>query len=216
MANLVTPPALDWTDPQYSLQVGNLQQAYTNAITPLQQQRQAQAARFGYTPTYDANGFVQSVSVDPTDPYSKANLMAESYHEAQKRNTNSFAGRGQLYAGSLQGAQDQSTKGYNIGSNNLQQAFIDFIAGNQGQINAAGDAYNQGIAGAYGDAYGRYVPPDTSSTAPTAPTGPAPAQGFTSTPSAPYNVFPTNDGKGEWHVYPPGPDGTQRKVYVKY
>ena len=213
---LVQPPQLDWTDPVYTQQTVGARQTYDTTVGGLNAERTRQAHLYGYTPTYDANGQVQSVQVDPTDPYSKANLLTQSYKEGQTSNRNQYAGRGQLYAGSLNAAQDRGTKGYNIGSNNLQNAFIDFIAGNQGQMNQAGATYNTTVQGAYGDAYGRYVPPDTSTPEATAAPAPTVAQGFTSDPTAQYNVFPTSDGKGEWHVYPPAPDGTQRKVYVKF
>jgi len=160
MANLVTPLDLQWADPQYTQSVGNARSAYDAAVNPLIRQRGQVAADYGFTPTYDAGGYVQSVNVDPTNPYSKANLLTQSYKEGQKRNTNQFAGRGQLYAGSLNAAQGQATKGYNIGSNNLQEAFINFIAGNQAAQDAAANTYNTTVTGEYGNALGRYVPPE--------------------------------------------------------
>lgn len=185
MANLITPPELAWADPGYSQSVAAAQQNYTNATTPLLQQRASQAAQYGYTPTYDANGYVQSLAADPNDPYSKAALLTESYKQGQTRNTNSFAGRGQLYAGALNAAQDQGTKGYNIGSNNLQTAFINFIAQNQQGLNDAANTYNTDVTGAYGNAV-QNAPAaptvDAQTAAPatsTAPTGNYVAQGYT-------------------------------------
>ena len=154
-----------------------------------------EAARYGYTPTYDANGLVQSVAVDPNNPYSKANLLTQSYKEGQTANRNSFAGRGQLYAGSLNAAQGRATQGYNIGSNNLQNSFIDFIANNQQALGNAANNYNTTVGGEYGNALGRYVPPEAPQAAP-APAPPAPAQGFTLDPAASYNSFPTSRRQG--------------------
>jgi len=50
-------------------------------------------------------------------------MMARAYHQAVSRNTNSYAARGQLYAGSLQNAQNDANFGYQRSSAAAQQAY---------------------------------------------------------------------------------------------
>jgi len=59
----------------------------------------------------------------PLNPFNRAAMMQRSYQQGVSRNTNSYAARGQLYAGSLQNAQNAANFGYQQSSASAQQAY---------------------------------------------------------------------------------------------
>ena len=92
--------------------IAGLNQNYgdTNANIDYQQQQAKQ--QYGLDPGYN----------DPsTNPYSKAALLENSYHNAQQGNTNNYASRGQLYSGALTNAQNTASGSYLQNRNTLQQ-----------------------------------------------------------------------------------------------
>jgi hypothetical protein len=94
--------------------------------------------RIGRDFGYNAQG-----AVDPSNPYSRAALLDRNFRQSTLGNTNSYASQGQLYAGSLQNAQNATTFGYLSDSNSLK--------------NQAADAYHQTYSnqlGAYANAGG--------------------------------------------------------------
>jgi hypothetical protein len=131
-------------DAAYQQTIGGLGQALTNTLAGLTQQRGAYLSGAGFTedPTTHAIAF------DPNNPYSQAALLRQNYQQAGRGNTTSYAASGQLYAGSLQNAQNASTDQYNRGDNAIRDAVINFLANNTTAQKAAGDAYdyNAGIA----------------------------------------------------------------------
>jgi hypothetical protein len=131
-------------DPAYQLTIGNLDKTQSDTLAGLTQQRGAGLQQYGYTedPTTHAIAF------DPHNPYSQAALLRQHYQQAKTGNTTSYAAQGQLYAGSLQNAQNASTDSYNASDNALTRAVINFLATNTQQQTSAGDAhdYNAGLA----------------------------------------------------------------------
>jgi len=157
-------------DPIFSNDLGTAQRNHDSTIAGLLTQRANTAAQYGYKPTYDEQGLIRSLAVDPNNPYAKANLLKKSYTENRARTTNSMASRGQLYAGSLGVAQGINDQGYQQGSNALQNAFINFIASNQGQINSTNTNYANALAAADSERVARASQNDTGETAPPAQT----------------------------------------------
>ena len=149
------------TDPIYLNDVANADRQRTDTLAGLGQQRTQELSQYGYTPTYDANGFVKALALDPNNPYAKSALLLKSYQEGLKKNTQNFANRGQLYAGSYGVAQSLADQGYNQGSNTLQNAVINFIARNQGQINAANTGHTTALTNAQSAALQRAIAADT-------------------------------------------------------
>jgi len=148
-------------DPIYSNDIGTAQRTHDTTISGLLTQRANAASVYGYTPTYDEQGLIRSLSVDPNNPYAKANLLRKSYTENRARTLNSFASRGQLYAGALGVGQGINDENYQQGSNALQSAFINFIANNQGRINSTNTDYANALAAADSSRVGRASENDT-------------------------------------------------------
>jgi hypothetical protein len=148
-------------DPIFSNDIGSAQRTHDITISGLLTQRANTASAYGYTPTYDEQGLIRSLSVDPNNPYAKANLLRKSYTENRARTLNSFASRGQLYAGALGVGQSINDENYQQGSNALQSAFINFIANNQGRINSTNTDYANALATADSARVGRASENDT-------------------------------------------------------
>lgn len=98
----------------------------------------ATTGRLGAEYGFDANG-----NIDPNNPYSRAALLQQSYKNQQTGNTNSYAAAGHYYSGALQNAQDETTRRYNIGYDQLQRGYGDASMGAL-----------QGLLGAYTGAAG--------------------------------------------------------------
>jgi hypothetical protein len=156
-------------DPIFSNDIGTAQRTHDTTVSGLLTQRANTVAQYGYTPTYDEQGLIRSLAVDPNNPYAKANLLRKSYTENRARTLNSFASRGQLYAGSLGVGQGINDENYQQGSNALQSAFIDFIARNQGQINTTNTNYANAGAAADSARVARASENDTGDYAPPQP-----------------------------------------------
>lgn len=59
---------------------------------------------------------------DPTDPFSRAALLRQSYQNRVRGTTNSYAANGQLYAGSEQNAQNSNATNFTQGQDALRKA----------------------------------------------------------------------------------------------
>jgi hypothetical protein len=127
-------------DPVYQAAISALQGTEANTLAGLTQQRGAYLSSAGYTedPTTHA------ISFDPNNPYSQAALLRQHYQQAKTGNTNSYAAAGQLYAGSLQNAQNATTDSYNASDNALTNAVINFLASNTNAQTGVQNAYDTG------------------------------------------------------------------------
>ncbi len=129
---------------------------YSNTVAGITNSEDRTASDFGYKVDYStgANGArtVTNLSVDPTNPFSRAAALQRSYDQAKEGSTNSYAARGQLYAGSLQNAQNENTYQFAKGENALRQSFIDFIARSEQARTAAEIAKNNAASAAQADA----------------------------------------------------------------
>lgn len=63
------------------------------------------------------------------DPYSQANLLQENYRRSTRGTTNNYAASGQLYSGAYNRAQNENTRNYDIGYDQLRRAY-DQASGN--------------------------------------------------------------------------------------
>lgn len=98
------------SDPLYQTAQAQQQRAQSGAdATALYQTNQINA-NYGYSP---------DGSIDLNNPYSQAALMRDTFLQSRQGNTTSYAAQGQLYSGALQNAQDESTRQYNIGGDQL-------------------------------------------------------------------------------------------------
>jgi hypothetical protein len=149
-------------DPTYDVQIGALGKTRDDTIAGLVQQRGAGLQSYGYTedPTSHAIAF------DPNNPYSQAALLRKHYQQAKTGNTTSYAASGQLYAGSLQNAQNASTDQFNAGDDAIKKAVENFLANNTTAQTSAGDTYDYNAGLAMGDRVGRV--PDNPLYAPVA------------------------------------------------
>lgn len=81
-----------------------------------------------------------------TNPYSQAALLQRSYDTAQRGSKNSYAGQGQLYAGSLVNANNTNTHQFQLGRNDLQKRAAEDFARYQSERTGAEDAYNEAVS----------------------------------------------------------------------
>lgn len=84
--------------------------------------RQKQAIGQEYGLTADATG---SITADPSNPFSRARLLKESFVNRQRGNATSAAARGQLYSGALQRSQNAAALDLAKGEDANQRAFQD-------------------------------------------------------------------------------------------
>jgi hypothetical protein len=131
-------------DPAYDQTIAGLGLKKDTTIQALDQQRLGGLSDYGYSATFDPNGNVVGIARDPNNPYSQSALMKKHFDQQRTGNTNSYAARGQLYAGSLQNAQNATTDNYNQADNGLQRSVMAFLARNQQQRGQANVDYELG------------------------------------------------------------------------
>jgi hypothetical protein len=152
------PPPLP-PDATYDQQVAAYGQRRDDTIAGYEGQKTSALADYGYGATYDADGNVASLTVDPNNPYSRAAQLKRSYDQSKTGTTNSLAARGQLYSGAMTNAQDANDRGYLQGQNDQQESLGAILAGIIGGERTARTDYQTNAAGAYGERVGR-VPDD--------------------------------------------------------
>lgn len=197
-------------DASYEQTLAALAKQRDSTITSLGQQRQQGLLGYGYT---EAPG--GALGFDPTNPFSQAAVLKRNYDQARTGNTTSYAARGQLYAGSLQTAQDESGRGELQASDALQKQLGAFLARNTQARFKAGSDYDLGAGQALGDSIARAASNPAYETV-TAPPDAAPSAASPGAKAATSKAFRSVAGKdsknrpGVWHIYPDG-----RKVFVR-
>lgn len=130
-------------DPTYEAAMGIAQRNQTQQLALLGAQRQALGQQYGYG--VNAAG---GVFDDPSNPYSRAAVLQVAYENHKRGNTNGMAARGQLYAGSLQNAQNDAATD---NSQARDQLIREFLAANsnisQAEL-AARNAYEDDVTNA--------------------------------------------------------------------
>jgi hypothetical protein len=142
-------------DPVYDKQIAGYGQTRDNTISGLEGQKTSTLADYGYGATYDANGNVASLTVDPNNPYSRAAQLKKSYDQAKTGTTNGLAARGQLYSGAMTNAQNANDTGYSQGVNTLEKNLGQILASIIGGERTARTDYTTNEGTAYGDRVGR-------------------------------------------------------------
>lgn len=122
------PPQGIGIDPRFDADIGAIDRDTATSLAGLEQQQGQLGAAYGLG--VDASG---NVFDDPSNPFSRAAALAQSYRNAQRGTTNSMAARGQLYAGSLQNAQNEVTNQ----NQRLRDAMIREFMGRIGDITQA-------------------------------------------------------------------------------
>lgn len=121
-------------DSIYNQIAGGVTQSTGNADADFQYGLTAGQSKYGFkaTPTADGKSYTYS-ELDPSDPlynpFSALNMLKQHFEQGKKFNTNSYAERGQGYAGSLQTAQDTAGKDYTQGYGGLQTGLTDYLHG---------------------------------------------------------------------------------------
>jgi len=144
---------LPW-DTAYEQTVGNINKGRDNALA----QNTYQANQLGQSYGYSLDPVSGAVAEDPTNPFSKAALLRQSYERSRAGTTNGMAARGQLYSGALQNAQNYNALNYTQSSDTNQRDFrnaaqsllqgrLDTNTGADSQIDQAGwSRYDRAIA----------------------------------------------------------------------
>lgn len=112
-----TPNLPPW-DPTYEADVSGINRLHNDTIANLGYEESQLSPSYGYQTDNSGN-----VSVDPSNPFSKAALLQKTYGENQARSTNSMAAQGQLYSGALQNQQNQNTFGFQQNTDALKRAY---------------------------------------------------------------------------------------------
>lgn len=180
-------------DPAYDAQVAGLARTRDDTLAGLGTQRTAALANYGYNAQYDPSGGVSGLTVDPSNPFSRAALLTRNYQQSKAGTTNSLASRGQLYSGAMQTAQNANDFGYLQGQDNLQKQLTALLADISSRGTQANTGYETGVSQAMSDRLSR------------APDNPlySPAPSVASPP--PFTAREGTDSKGNsgvWHIYP--------------
>jgi hypothetical protein len=164
-------------DPVFDQSVGALGRTRDDTIAGLEGQKTSTLADYGYSATYNPDGSVASLTVDPNNPFSRAAQLKKSYDQAKTGTGNSLAAQGQLYSGALANAQNANDTGYSQGQNTLEKSLGSILAGIIGGERTARSDFETGKGTAFGDRVTRagsnplYSP--TAADAPAAPAAPA-------------------------------------------
>jgi hypothetical protein len=189
----IAPPAqLNFADPGYigALAQGNL--PFDQALARLPGDVGSLATQYGYSTSFTpgqidpATGLagdpnIQVTGIDTSNPYSRAALLQRSFDQTKAGNTNSYAARGQLYAGSLNNAQGAAQTNFNTSSDQLRGQFNEQVR--QWLTGLGGARLGAGAArtGALGDLVQRSLQDPVMPTAPAAapvPVAPKPVASF--------------------------------------
>lgn len=153
-------------DPIYNQAVGaggSIDSGLANLRSYLTGQDQQLGSQLGVNITGDPLGDPSGVSysidpnVDISNPFSKAAALKTAYQQGTTGNTTSYAARGQLYAGSLQNAQNAQLSNYNQGNNDLINEASTGISGLIGQWLQAQQNATSATTSAANDAFQRWL-----------------------------------------------------------
>lgn len=123
---------------------------YAQSLQRAQYQRGQLGTEYGIGQDPSGNVFY-----DNSNPYARSAMMQQVYDRSRASNTNSYAARGQLYAGSLQDAQNEAARQFGQNRDQLLRSFLAAQAGIKDQELAAGNALQDRIAGAASDSITR-------------------------------------------------------------
>lgn len=110
-------------DSIYETALSNIRNSLTGTEAALNKDEDALAVDYGVSFGRDGQGQATGFKLDYTNPFSKASLLQKAFETQGRANTNSYAARGQLYAGSLQNAQNDTVTQNQQGQNELLSGF---------------------------------------------------------------------------------------------
>lgn len=132
-----------WKDSVYNQGESNIQTGLNNLGGYLLNQGRGLGLDYGvdtgnadptkFDPANPSTFNVDWDKVDVTNPFSRAALLVRTHRQNERGNTNSYAARGQLYAGSLQNAQNEEGFRYQGGQDALLKDFSSKWGGLYGQ-----------------------------------------------------------------------------------
>ncbi len=133
--NQTSPSAPLWNS-QYETQVGALNKNYADQMANFTNQENTTRSTYGFDPQY-AN-----------DPYSRANLLKDSWNTNRRAVSTGGAARGQLYSGSTSNALRYADEGYGKAYDTTQKEYQGALNQlQQGRLGAEGEL-RTGIAAA--------------------------------------------------------------------
>lgn len=135
LAGAPAPTGQPW-DAKYETQVGSLRNTNAGTLANIQNQENTARSQYGFDDQY-AN-----------DPYTRANLLKQSWNTNRLKATNAMASRGQLYSGATSNALGYADEGYNRDYNTAQQGYQDLLNRFSTQRLQANQGMNEGIAAA--------------------------------------------------------------------
>jgi hypothetical protein len=143
-------PALLPPDARYVGQINALTNTRDTTLAGLTGERTRGLSEYGFTE--DASG--QPI-YDPSNPFSKATLLKQSYDRSRAQARQSMGAGGQLYSGAFQNQQDYINRNQLQSEDALQKSLIDFLARNTGAQTAARGAFVGGENEAMADLVAR-------------------------------------------------------------
>jgi hypothetical protein len=138
-------------DAQYTQQMLALARQRDDAITGLQTQRRQTMLNTGYS------GQPGSLTFDPTDPYSKAAMLKQTYERHRRSTGQQLGAGGQLYSGAYLNAQNQISRDQLQGEDALQKSLVSYLAQNDAGQASATTNYDLGVNQAWSDRLNRAV-----------------------------------------------------------
>lgn len=137
-------------DPTYLAEMLQLGRARDETISGLQAERGRTARAYGYR---ELGG--GKFDFDPTDPYSRAALLKQTYDTSRRVTGQQLGAAGQMYGGAYQTAQDALSRRQLQGEDALQKSLTEWLAQNSASVGAAGATYGKGAITAAGEAAAR-------------------------------------------------------------
>ena len=132
-------------DPSFDATNAALESKRDQLLSGLSSQRTSTLLDYGYN-----EGDGGTLTVDPSNPYSRAAQLKRRYDQSRRGATNSYAARGQLYSGALQNARDELNFQQGGAEDTLLKQLGAFLAGNTAQKAGAKTDYDLGAAQASG------------------------------------------------------------------
>ena len=115
------------------------------------------------------------------NPYSRAALLQRTFENNKRGNTNSYAARGQLYAGSLVNAQNETAHGYSVDDDSNRRSALSYYKGLIDRATGAADEHRMDRADLTGGAFDRFLSAQAD----------APPPYYTPTPDPPAQTRPS-------------------------
>lgn len=85
------------------------QQQLNMTLAELQDRQNQALLDYGYNASFDPQGNLSGLTVDPKDPFSRAQLLQRFHDQSQRGATTAMSAQGQLYSGALQNARNANT-----------------------------------------------------------------------------------------------------------